>query len=177
MSKTIKKLLVAAGVLALLMTLLLVAMSATFPIINDVTTDPGHPPEYLVDAPFGGPQLSQMAYNPTFAGIQRRSYPSLAPLILKLSPQSAYEAAVAVAARQPGWRVVSQDTQGLRFQIVATTALLRFKDDVVVTVSGPEGQAVVNVRSRSRIGKSDFGANAKRISSFLDAVSAAAEHK
>ncbi len=51
-------------------------------------------------------------------------------------------------------------------QAVATTRLCRFKDDVTVTVQ-PEGAGVVvNVRSHSRIGKGDLGANARRIRLF-----------
>jgi uncharacterized protein (DUF1499 family) len=52
----------------------------------------------------------------------------------------------------------------------AVTGLFRFVDDVTVWVSEEAGEAVVKVRSKSRVGKGDLGANAKRIRAFLAAL-------
>jgi uncharacterized protein (DUF1499 family) len=49
---------------------------------------------------------------------------------------------------------------------VATTRLFKFKDDVTITITGEGAVSVVNVRSKSRIGKGDLGANARRIRAF-----------
>jgi len=50
--------------------------------------------------------------------------------------------------------------------------LLRFVDDIIIRVERtPEGESKMDVRSASRIGVSDLGANAKRIQLFIDAVS------
>jgi uncharacterized protein (DUF1499 family) len=72
----------------------------------------------------------------------------------------------AVAARAEG--AVGRDAQPWRLQAVATTALLRFKDDVVVEVRPrDDGGSTVAMRSKSRLGKGDLGANARRIRAFL----------
>ncbi len=51
---------------------------------------------------------------------------------------------------------------------VAVTALLRFRDDFVFRfVEKPDGTTVVDGRSKSRLGKGDWGANAARIKAFF----------
>jgi uncharacterized protein (DUF1499 family) len=49
---------------------------------------------------------------------------------------------------------------------VARTRVLRFKDDVTVRIRRRAGLAEVSVRSRSRVGKADFGQNARNIRAF-----------
>ena len=75
-----------------------------------------------------------------------------------------------------GWEVTLADAAGLSLEAVATTPLLRFKDDVVVRVrpasKGPG--AIVDVRSRSRLGQGDLGVNAARVRAFLKKVAAEA---
>jgi uncharacterized protein (DUF1499 family) len=67
-----------------------------------------------------------------------------------------------------GWRVVGDDVAAGRLEAIATTRWLRFKDDVVVRLRDrPEGGTRVDVRSKSRIGRSDLGTNARRIRTYL----------
>jgi len=42
-----------------------------------------------------------------------------------------------------------------------------FKDDIVVRVLDQGGERLVDIRSKSRMGKSDLGKNAERISLFI----------
>lgn len=51
-------------------------------------------------------------------------------------------------------------------EAVATTRVFKFKDDVTVTIIRNEDTTIVNVRSKSRVGKGDLGANARRIRAF-----------
>jgi hypothetical protein len=56
---------------------------------------------------------------------------------------------------------------------VATTAIMRFKDDFVfVCKQDSAGNTVVHGRSKSRLGSSDFGANANRIQQYFKMVEA-----
>jgi uncharacterized protein (DUF1499 family) len=48
-----------------------------------------------------------------------------------------------------------------------STAFFRFVDDFVIRVSDQDGQARVDMRSKSREGLVDAGANANRIRAFL----------
>ena len=71
------------------------------------------------------------------------------------------------AARSLGWEVTASDAPSGRIEAIATTSWWGFKDDVVIRVR-PEGTGSrVDVRSVSRVGVSDLGANAKRVREFL----------
>jgi uncharacterized protein (DUF1499 family) len=66
-----------------------------------------------------------------------------------------------------GWELVAADSMAGRIEATATTPWFGFKDDVVVQVR-PEGTGSrIDVRSVSRVGKSDLGVNAKRIRAYL----------
>jgi len=78
---------------------------------------------------------------------------------------------VEATARSFGWDIASAMPAEGRLEATDTTRWFGFKDDVVVrVVSIPEGSRV-DVRSVSRIGRSDLGANARRIRGFLAALS------
>ena len=105
---------------------------------------------------------------PTINDVQTGATPQYADL----QPQRFAEPADRVfgaaleSAKALGWEVTAQDAARGEIQAVDTTRIFRFKDDVTVTVA-PDGDAtVVNVHSRSRIGKGDLGANARRIRAF-----------
>ena len=61
---------------------------------------------------------------------------------------------------------------GGEIRAVATTMVFRFKDDVTITVQREANATVVNIRSRSRIGRGDLGANARRIRDFQSRLAA-----
>jgi uncharacterized protein (DUF1499 family) len=57
-----------------------------------------------------------------------------------------------------------------RIEAVARTPIMGFRDDVVVRVRAAEDGARVDVRSASRYGQHDFGANASRIRSLTSDI-------
>lgn len=138
-----------------------------FPMINDVTTTPEAPPAFVVLAQAAPNKGRDMGYPPGNAPVQKLAYPDLAPLSLSQAPGACFERALAAAKTMPRWQVVSQEAASGRLEAVATTALFRWKDDVVVEVRPAAGGCAVHVRSKSRTGRGDFGANAKRIRAFL----------
>jgi uncharacterized protein (DUF1499 family) len=71
-----------------------------------------------------------------------------------------------------GWRIVAAVPEEGRIEATATTPLLRFKDDVVIRVTSRGNGSRIDMRSKSRLGKSDLGANAKRIRAYFRALSA-----
>ena len=131
----------------------------TLPYINDVTTDTEKPPQ------FSQPK----AYESHFAELQRLGYPELRALELAVPPAQALARARA-AVQSLGWEIVAADEGAGRIEAVATTRWFGFKDDIVVRVAPSAGGSRVDVRSRSRVGRSDLGANARRIQDFLTAV-------
>ena len=96
-------------------------------------------------------------------------YPELQTQRFARAPIEVFDAALATA-REMELEITSHSTEKGEIHAVATTRLLRFKDDVTINI-GREGQvATVKVRSRSRIGKGDLGANARRIRDFQAAL-------
>lgn len=147
---------------------LLAALScACAPLINDVTTTPDDPPSFRRAALLPENRGRDMTYPTANIAAQRKAYPDLKPAARADSPASAYEAALAAARRMPRWTVIAADAAARVIEAVATTGLLRFKDDVVIEVRPKGAESEVHVRSKSRAGKGDLGANAKRIRAYL----------
>jgi uncharacterized protein (DUF1499 family) len=80
-----------------------------------------------------------------------------------------FDKAVQVATAM-GWDIYLQDRNAGIIEAVDTTAVMGFRDDIVIRVRTNEEGALVDLRSVSRVGVGDLGANAKRIKAFLDAV-------
>jgi uncharacterized protein (DUF1499 family) len=101
--------------------------------------------------------------------IVRESYPDLASLAVPDAPADALLRAER-AAESLGWEVIAKD--GSRGTLYARdeTALFRFVDDVVVRVTPTDDGSLIDVRSKSRDGRGDLGANAARIRALLEAL-------
>lgn len=89
-------------------------------------------------------------------------YPDLRPQRFDADPERVFEAAVEVAS-SIGIEITSKDASSGVITGVATTRVFRFKDDVTISLSRDGESTIVNIRSASRVGKSDLGMNAKRI--------------
>jgi uncharacterized protein (DUF1499 family) len=72
------------------------------------------------------------------------------------------------AARKLGWETTTHDAATGTFEAVDTSELFHFVDDIAVRVRPSNGGSVVDIRSKSRDGKGDMGANAARIHAFRD---------
>ena len=98
-------------------------------------------------------------------------YPDIQPQRFAKPVEPVFAAALA-AANDMGLEVVTQTPARGEFRAVATTPVFRFKDDVSVAVVRQGDATVVYVRSKSRIGKGDLGANARRIRDFQKRLAA-----
>ena len=150
--------------------IILLQQAKAVPPIHDISTDTFDPPLFVAlaaqralapnGAKYGGPEV---------AAQQQKAYPDIKSLVLKAPPGEAVQRAID-AARKSGWEIVASDAPGGRIEATDTTSWFAFKDDIVVRVR-PEGTGSrVDVRSVSRVGKSDIGANAKRVREFLARV-------
>ena len=137
------------------------------PPIHDITTDLDRPPKFVAVLPLRAGAPNPATYGGSeVADAQRRSYPDIKPLLLSVPAGAAYKQALA-SAQGMGWELVASDSTAGRIEATATTPWFGFKDDVVVRVR-PEGSGSrIDVRSVSRVGKSDVGANAQRIRTYL----------
>jgi uncharacterized protein (DUF1499 family) len=147
--------------------LMILASAKSVPRIHDITTDMADPPAFVALMEERKKAPNGFAYGgEAVAAEQRKGYPELKPVVLKQPPREAVQRAID-AARAMGWEVVASDAAAGRIEATDTTAWFGFKDDIVIRVR-PEGDGSrVDVRSVSRVGLSDLGANAKRIRAFL----------
>ena len=105
---------------------------------------------------------------------ENSSFPELRPRAYGIPAQRLY-ALVQEAVRGLGWEVVATSDERLAVGAVVTTPLWRFKDDVTVRVTpGEGGKSLLSVRSASRVGKGDLGANTRHILDLYDAIDARA---
>ena len=158
----------AAGAAAFPLTLLLQARA--LPPINDITTDTANPPAFVAILPLRAKAPVQAAYaGDAAANAQRAAYPDIVPIVVAKEPAAAFGAALA-AARSMGWTIVASDAASGRIEATATTPWFGFRDDIVIRVAPSERGSRIDVRSVSRVGKSDLGANAKRVRAFAATV-------
>lgn len=142
------------------------APSSDLPRINDITTDVEDPPVFRAAAEHPPNRDRDLGYpGADFAALQRQAYPHLAPIPYPGTASEAFATAEA-AARQLGWNVVAADPQAGRLEAYEVSDLFRFVDDVVIRVREADDGAIVDVRSKSRDGRGDLGANAERIRRF-----------
>lgn len=144
----------------------------TLPHIHDVSTDTGDPPSFVAVVPLRAAARNPLDYKPETAAQQKLGYPDIATLRLDTTPAETFDRAER-AARAMGWEIVSVSPTDLRIEATDTTLLFGFKDDVVVRIRPQAQGSIVDVRSVSRVGGSDFGANAKRVRAFLRKLAAA----
>ena len=144
--------------------------AGSLPPIHDISTDTDDPPRFVAVVPLRKDAANPMEYGgPAVAAQQHRAYPDLRPVTLPEPPPRAFERALA-AARAQGWEIVESSPAEGRIEATDTTRWFGFKDDVVVRVR-PEGAGSrVDVRSLSRVGRSDVGKNAARLRAYLRAL-------
>jgi uncharacterized protein (DUF1499 family) len=147
--------------------LILLAEAKKVPPIHDITTDTADPPAFVALAGERAKWPNGAAYGgAAIAAQQARAYPDLKPLVVKGDPRETLQRAID-AARAMGWEVVASDAASGRIEATARTFWFGFRDDVVVRIRPEGGGSRVDVRSVSRVGKSDIGTNAKRVREFL----------
>ncbi|MCF8506067.1 MAG: DUF1499 domain-containing protein [Caulobacter sp.] len=158
----------------------------TVPPIHDIATNIQDPPQYSPAviaaraAVVGGNPLTPMTEpvamlkGKSVGEVGQAANPDIQPLTLVMPVAAATQLAADVAAAE-GLKVTKVDAAGGAVEAVAESFWFGFKDDVAIRVRpGAAGASVVDVRSTSRVGLSDLGANAKRVRALLAAIKAKA---
>jgi len=141
--------------------------AALVPRIHDITTDTEDPPQFVALREVRERSPNGAVYRgEKIATLQRAAYPDIRPALLELAPDNAFERALETARRM-GWDVAAAEPAEGRIEATATTFWFRFKDDVVIRITPHGAGSRLDIRSMSRLGRSDLGANAKRIRAFL----------
>jgi len=148
----------------------LLHIGRTVPRIHDITTDVENPPAFVAVVPLRSGAENPSAYEGAqVAEAQQKAYPEIKPLHLAAGPPDVFKAALATA-RDFGWEVVAAVPAEGRIEATATSFWYGFKDDVVIRIAAEGERTRVDMRSDSRVGKSDFGVNARRVVTFLTAL-------
>jgi uncharacterized protein (DUF1499 family) len=159
-----------AGAGAFLPPLMFQRTARSVPPIHDISTDTDDPPRFVAIVERRAGASNPVEYGgPEIAAQQRRGYPDLQPVKLTDPPARAFERALE-AARGQGWEIVASVPGEGRIEATDTTRWFGFKDDVVVRVRPDGAGSRVDVRSLSRVGRSDVGKNASRIRAYLRAL-------
>jgi uncharacterized protein (DUF1499 family) len=136
------------------------------PPIHDITTDLDNPPVFEAVVPLRADAENSLERPVALARQQREGYPDLAPVTLPVPMDQAFDRALSTA-QDAGWRIVTADKASGRIEATDTTRWFGFEDDVVVRLTPWGSGTRVDMRSVSRIGRSDVGTNARRIRRYL----------
>lgn len=140
------------------------------PPIHEITTDDEDPPLFVAVLPLRASAANPPEYGGAdVAAAQRRAFPDIAPLVLPVDSAQAFDRALR-AVEDLAWDVVASDRPSGRIEAVATTFWFGFKDDVVVRLRPLDDGTRIDIRSKSRVGLGDLGANARRVRAFLRRV-------
>lgn len=137
------------------------------PPIHDITTDIQNPPEFVAMV-----RLREDAPNPPeYAGQetaeqQQEAYPDIQTLTIDAPEQVVIDEIVSIISERE-WTIVSVNREDGRVEATEKLPWFGFKDDVVFRIESDNGTTQVDMRSKSRIGRSDIGVNADRINEFL----------
>ncbi len=159
---------IAGSVMASLMTM---RSTAGEHPIHDITTDFANPPAIIAGAKFDrknpanyvGDQDS--GNGSTVREVQQKIYPDLAPQTFTQGQTIVFDAARASALAQ-GWEILSEDNVAGMIEATHKSRWFGFIDDISIRIAPVENGTRVDVRSKSRVGRSDLGANVKRIRAF-----------
>ncbi len=136
-------------------------MKLLAPLINDISTDTADPPLFSDSA-------SGLADRVVAA--TRKHYSNLGPVHLADDPAAGFRKVLEAAELMPRWKLSVIDRENQSLEGYAVSGLFRFRDDFVIRVQPDGTGSKIDMRSRSRAGKGDFGANASRIAAFCSCL-------
>lgn len=142
-------------------------LAITLPRIHDISTDTIDPPPFVAIAPLRAEAPNPAVYSgASVAQLQHAAYPNVVARSYTHGRRVVFDHALELV-RSRGWTVHAADVREGRIEASATSSWFGFVDDVVIRVAESSRGTRVDMRSKSRVGLSDIGANAKRIEAFL----------
>ena len=155
------------ALIAIAMPVSMMSKAGSVPPIHDITTDVNNPPAFVAIAPLreGAPNpINYLGGDVTRQQIE--AYPEIKTQSVSYPIDQVYLAAER-AIDALGWERVTDGALPNTLEATDTTVWFGFKDDVVVRLTPDNTNTFVDVRSKSRVGKSDLGKNAERIMTFM----------
>lgn len=165
--------------LGLAVPLFYLSHAALLPRLTDVETTPDEPLDFKMLATMRPADANPITEpDATAVEAQVNAYPDIGPMVIERSAPEVFSI-VHEAIERLGWTVVVNEAPGEtgigRIEATDRTLIMGFTDDVLVQVKGDDAHATIDVRSVSRYGWHDLGANAARIRKLFDEVTAALE--
>jgi uncharacterized protein (DUF1499 family) len=144
---------------------------SSFPVIHNISTDTLNPPTFdVLVAVREAEAANPLAYDAeVLAEQQKAAYPDVKTLNSTQTSEVLFVQTLAVF-RDMGIEIVNENSSSGVIEGTDTTFWFGFKDDVVVRIQATASGSDVDIRSVSRVGRSDLGVNAKRINAILDAL-------
>lgn len=153
--------------IAITIVLSLITQVKGVPPINDVSTDVVMPPKFVAVAALRADSPNSVEYaGIETAALQLKAYPELKTLRYKNNTNTVFVTILDVI-EQLDWQLVHADANIGIVEATDTSAWFGFEDDVVIRIKSKPAGTFVDIRSKSRVGKSDFGSNAARIKQFI----------
>ncbi|MBE7183585.1 MAG: DUF1499 domain-containing protein [Methylobacterium mesophilicum] len=134
------------------------AEAMTHPMLSDIATDLDDPPALASREPL--PEAAKTEQAQAYPEVVGHRYPLPVERLSEL---------VRTMMEERGWVPVEQAdaTDGITLRAPARTLVLGFTSDVVIRITDEGETSYVDMRSRSRFGRTDLGDNAARIAGFL----------
>ncbi|XQF89730.1 DUF1499 domain-containing protein [Pseudoalteromonas espejiana] len=156
--------------IAIAMPLSMMSKAKSVPAIHDISTDLVNPPKFVAIAPLRADASNPVEYaGEEIATQQRKAYPELKTLSYAQSKTDLL-AATEQAITNLGFELVNVNAATGIVEATDTTTWFGFKDDVVVRINDEGSQRFVDIRSKSRVGRSDLGKNAERINALINEI-------
>lgn len=159
----------------------LAVQSVRLPVLNDISTDLDNPPAFSLSrkALAARDGIVPPSVPAPIRAKQAKAYPDVQPIFLDLDGDEAFSVVLQAAAARH-WKIIEAIPPGGRLGLghvdaIAHGMVLGFPDDIAIRITPLAGETRVDVRSVSRIGRHDFGANARRIEAFADELNAEAD--
>ena len=144
-----------------------------YPPIHDISTNIENPPQFRNIVPLRADAPNDTTYgDQEKADLQRQAYPDVETLYLDQKYGEAFDRALEAAKQMPWEEIVTSDKAGGVIEAYDKLPWFGFIDDVVIRVDTADTaeRSRIDVRSVSRIGRSDIGVNAQRIRDYLNTV-------
>lgn len=148
------------------------------PPIHEISTDLTNPPGFIDILPLRANAPNPPEYISEITGYgmvvnvtekQKEYYPDIQPLVIGSDDYKDIFSVAKESVLDMGWTLVSHDEASGRIEAYDTTTWFGFVDDVVIRITKTldTNVFVIDVRSKSRVGFGDVGANAERIRGYL----------
>ncbi len=154
----------------------IIVTARSLPAIHDISTDLADPPQFQtlsvrednLDNIPDGDEMQGLTPLQRWTRLHQEAYPNIRSVRIDMKVADVIAKAERLAEAR-GWDVALSVPEQGKLEATETTAIFAFKDDVVIRARPTQdgNASIIDMRSISRVGQSDLGANAQRIEAFL----------